>query len=360
MKKEIKVLVVDDSAVARQKISKILTDSKKGIKVVGTAPNGRIALTKMILRKYKPDIVTMDIMMPEMDGFETIGHIMDRFPLPIIIVSSLSQKDVDTNLGMAAFESGVVEFVKKPDSKNPSENKRFQRELLMKIISLSQINLTQALQGFDFETFLEDEKPKVIKKTKKRAQVLRETIIVIGASTGGPRAISLVLSKIPPSFPAVVVVQHMPEQMVKPWAERLQSLYPKLNIKIPLNNEIIKPNYIYIAPGGKHCAIREGKRFNLFTGKKVNFLMPAIDVTLETSIKAYNGENIICVILTGMGKDGFVGARKIKANGGRVIAEHESTCVIYGMPKAIVEAEFADMVIPLHDIPRALSNIKWI
>ena len=175
MKKEIRVLIVDDSAVARQVISKILTNGNKGIKVIGTAPNGKIALHKMAIPKYKPDIVTMDIIMPEMDGFETIGHIMDRFPLPIIIVSALSQKDVDTtlsNLGMAAFESGAVEFVKKPSSENPYENKRFERELLSKTVSLSQINLTQALQGFDFESFLRDEKPKIIGQSH-RATSLR-------------------------------------------------------------------------------------------------------------------------------------------------------------------------------------------
>jgi len=296
MKKEVRVLVVDDSAVARQTISKILTDGKTGIKVIGTAPNGRIALKKMMIPKYKPDIVTMDIIMPEMDGFETIGHIMDRFPLPVIIVSAMSQKDVDTtlsHLGMTAFESGVVEFVKKPDMKNPYENKRFKRELLSKTISLSQINLTQALQGFDFESFLKDEKPQAVKKPKKKIQDFRDKLIVIGASFGGPRAISLVLSKIPTSFPATIIVQHMPEQMVKPWVKRLQSLYPHLDIEVPLNNEPIRPNHIYIAPGGKHCAIRKGKKFNLFTGEKVNFVMPSVDVTLETSIKAYNGENIV-------------------------------------------------------------------
>ena len=362
MKKEVKVLVVDDSAVARQAITEILNDSERGLKVIGTAPNGRVALKKMMLPKYKPDIITMDIIMPEMDGIETISHIMDRFPLPIIIVSSLSQKDVDTmlsNLGMAAFESGVVEFVKKPDSKNPFENKRFQRELLYKTVSLSQINLTQALRGFDFESFLKDEKPQVVKKPKKKKQSFRDSIIVIGASTGGPRAISLVLSKIPSTFPPIIIVQHMPEQMVKPWVERLQILYPDLDIKVPVNNELIKPNRIYIAPGGKHCAISKGKKFNLFVGEKVNFLMPAVDITLETSINAYNGENVLGVILTGMGKDGFDGAREIKAYGGKIIAEHESTCVIYGMPKAVVESDIADMVIPLHDIPKALKSIQW-
>ena len=364
MKKGVRVLVVDDSAVYRQVISKILTDGNKRIDVIGTAPNGKIALMKMENPKKKPDIVTMDIMMPEMDGFETIGHIMDRFPVPVVIVSSLSQKDIDaslSNLGMAAFESGAVEFVRKPNPDDFHDDKRFKRELLNKILNLSQIDLRKVITGFDFQSFQEEgeiEKPVVIEKPKRVLRKFSDLLIIIGASTGGPRAISLILSKIPAKFPPIVIIQHMPHEMVKQWVERLQKLYPHLNVRLPKNKELIKPNRIYVAPGGKHCAIQEKKRFKLYKGEKVNFLMPSIDVTFDSASKIYK-ENIVGVILTGMGKDGLEGSKKIKAVNGSIIAEHESTCVIYGMPKAVIEEKLVDKIVPLHKIPFVLSDFCW-
>ncbi len=361
MKKEIRVLVVDDSAVARHRISEIIKNSGKKINIVGTAPTGRVALNKMEIPKFKPDIVTMDIMMPEMDGFETIGHIMDRFPVPVIIVSSLSQKDIDvslSNLGMAAFESGAVEFVRKPSIDDTYDEKRFRRELIEKIINLSQVDLTKVITGFDFQSFIEEgdiDKPVVIEKPKKPLKKFTDLLIVIGASTGGPRAISLILSKIPRKFPPIVIIQHMPQEMVGQWVERLTRLYPHLNIRLPKNKELIQQNRVYIAPGGRHCAIQGTKRFKLYKGEKVNFLMPAIDVTLNSAAEVY-GKNIIGVILTGMGKDGLEGSKRIKAANGSIIAEHKSTCVIYGMPKAVIDGNVVDTVVPLHKIPTVLSE----
>jgi two-component system chemotaxis response regulator CheB len=363
MKKEIRVLIVEDSATYRQEIKKILIESSKRIKVVGTAPNGKIALMKMQISKYKPDIVTMDIMMPEMDGIETIGHIMDRFPVPVVIVSSLSQKDIDafaSNKGMAAYESGMVEFVRKP-STDDLDNNRFRHQLLDKILNLSQIN-KKVFRDFDIQQFLakdEIEKPVVIEKPKRILKKFSDLLIVIGASTGGPRAISDIffeISERKENFPPIVIIQHMPSEMVKQWAGRLQNLYPSLDVRIPKNNELIKPNRIYIAPGGKHCAIQGRKRFKLYKGEKVNFLMPAIDVTFESAAKEYK-ENIIGVILAGMGKDGLEGSKKIKAVNGSIIAEHESTCVIYGMPKAVIEGKLADTVVPRDEIRSELSKL---
>ncbi len=367
MSDEVRVFIVDDSAVYRHKIKEILTKGGKRIKVIGTAPNGNIALQKMSLQKYKSDIVTMDIMMPEMDGYETIGHIMDRFPLPVVIVSSLSQKDVDKsleNLGMAAFESGVVEFVKKPSHDDSIDDKRFQRELVTKIQSLSQINLTRAIKSFDFDSFMEEE-PKVVKKPKKGLKTFQDRIYIIASSTGGPRAISLILTKINEilsktkyKFPPIVIIQHMPEEMVGQWVERLKKLYSYLSIKIPENNELIRPNKVYIAPGGLHCAIEGGKRFNIYKGQKVNFLMPSADVTFKSAANVY-GDNTIGIILTGMGRDGYNGAKKLKAVNGKIIAEHESTCVIYGMPKAVIEGQLVDHVAPLHKIPQLLIDYTY-
>ena len=363
MNKSIKVFIVDDSAVARQINTKVVTEASDNFTVIGSAPNGKIALEKLSLSRYKADVILMDIMMPEMDGIETIGHILDRFPTPVIIVSSLSQEDIDitlSNKGMSAFESGAVEFVKKPNILDKRDYFRFRRSLKEKISTLSQINLQRAYKGFDFRKYLKNEEIEEVKsKYKFDKTQYRNLIIVIGASTGGPRAISLILSKIAPRFPPIVIVQHMPIEMTELWVQRLQRLYPHLRIKIPSNNEMLQQNHVYIAPGGKHCSIRSGKVIHLYSGEPVNFVTPAIDITFKSAAKAY-GSNVLALILTGMGKDGLDGARTIKEVGGSVMAEHHSTAVIYAMPRVVVEAKLADEIVPLHDIPNFMRRKGWM
>ena len=365
MKDAVKVFLVDDSAVIRHQITKIIVESQRNIEVIGGAPNGRVALLKMALPKYRPDVVLVDAIMPEMDGFETIKHIMDRFPTPVVLVSGLTKREVNSslsNLGMSIFESGSVEFVKKPDPLVANDVNRFKRELLFKITNLSQIDLTRAYAGFDFRTFLmEEDTKKPIEETtpKDTSKGFNDFLLVIGASTGGPRAISLILSKIPVESPPIIIIQHMPEPMVDPWVKRLQSLYPHLNIRIPINRERILPNRIYIAPGGKHCGISKDKTFHIFGDERINFVIPAIDVTFIDAAKVYK-QNVLGIILTGMGKDGFMGAKQIKAVGGKIFAEHESTCVISSMPKAVIDGNFVDEIVPLHNIPNTIQKYGWI
>ncbi len=365
MRKEARVFIVDDSAVVRQKVSEFLTKSHKNINVVGGAPNGRVALAKLALPKYKSDVVLVDAIMPEMDGFETIGHIMDRFPTPMIMISGLTEKEVTrslSNLGMSAFESGAVEYVKKPDPAIPHDVKRFERELIYKITHLAHMELTRAYTSFDFKSFLKEEEieePLVLDKPERILKDFNDLLIIIGASTGGPRAISLILSKIPSNFPPIIIIQHMPEGMVEPWVKRLQTLHSHLNIEIPTNGEKLRQSKVYIAPGGKHCGINSGKILKLFIDERVNYVIPAIDVTFIDAAKIY-GENVLGIVLTGMGKDGFEGARKIKAAGGKIFAEHESTSIIYAMPKAIAVGKLADEIVPLHNIPHLLRKYGWI
>ena len=363
MKPPVRIFIVDDSAVARQIHTKVVTEASSQFTVVGTAPNGQIALEKLKLSRYRADVILMDIMMPEMDGIETISHIMDQFPTPVIIVSSLSHKDVDiafSNKGMSAFESGAVEFVKKANVLDKKDFFRFKRSLKQKISNLSQVNLQRAYTGFDLHSFLKEDIIEDIKiKENVEKEQYRNLLIVIGASTGGPRAISLILSKIAPRFPPIVVVQHMPEEMTEFWVKRLQGLYPHLKISLPSNNEILKQNHIYIAPGGKHSAIRSGKTFYIYSGEPVNFVQPSIDITLMSAAEAY-GSNVLALVLTGMGKDGLEGARAIRKTGGKVIVEHKSTAVIYAMPQAVVDAKLADNIIPLHDIPTYIRRQGWM
>lgn len=363
MNKSIRIFIVDDSAVARQINKKVVTEANHNFIVIGTAPNGKIALEKLSLTRYKADVILMDIMMPEMDGIETISHILDRFPTPVIIVSTLSQKEVEialSNEGMSAFESGAVEFVKKPNISDKADYSRFKRVLKKKISILAQVNLQRAYRGFDFKKFLKDEEIEEVKiKYKVDKAQYRNLVMIIGASTGGPRAISLILSKMAPRFPPVVIVQHMPREMSQIWAKRLQILYPHLRIKIPNDNEMLRQNHVYIAPGGKHFSILSGKTIHLYKGELVNFVIPSVDVTLISAAKVY-GNNVLALVLTGMGKDGLEGARTIKQVGGSVMAEHESTAVIYAMPQAVVDANLADEIVPLHDIPKYIRRKGWM
>jgi two-component system chemotaxis response regulator CheB len=184
-------------------------------------------------------------------------------------------------------------------------------------------------------------------------------IIVIGASTGGPKAIHFLLTNLPPISPPIIIVQHMPKEMMNIWAERLQNMHSELNISLAKNNAKIRPNKIYIAPGGFHCVIVQGKAIQLVDGEKVNFVIPAIDVTFDSAAAVY-GKNVLGIVLTGMGHDGLNGAIKIKTNGGTVFAEHESTSIIASMPNAVISAGKADKVIPLHKIPSELRLSKWV
>ena len=365
MKRDLRVFITDDSAVMRQELVSIVNKGGIDAKVVGTAPNGVICLKKISLPRYKPDVLLMDIIMPEMDGFETIKHIMDRFPTPVIIVSGLSHKEVQKRIkkkGVSIFESGTVEFVEKPNPAIPNDKERFEGELLRKIVSFSRIGLERAISAFDFKSFLEVdevEAPPEFIPPSDLVPRFGNKLIIVGASTGGPRAISLLLSKLTDWFSPVIIVQHMPCEMVEIWTLRLQRLYPDLRITLAHDGQYIKPGRIYIAPGGKHCFIDSGKTIRLVFGDKVNFVIPAIDVAFESAARVYK-DGLLGVVLTGMGKDGMSGAEKIKTNGGRIIAEHESTCVVPSMPNAVIDNNSADIVVPLHDIPSVLKSEGWI
>ena len=366
MQDTIRVFLIDDSAIVRQQISKMIKNSRKNIVLIGTAMNGRIALEKMILPRNKADVVIIDVVMPEMDGIETINHIMDRFPTPVIVISALRKKEeIDvalSELGVAAFESGTVEFVRKPDPLVSNDINRFERELIHKIENLSKIDFLKIFSIFNIESLVKEKsivKPLVREPPQIILDRYRSKIIVIGASTGGPRAISMILSMLPNNFPPILIIQHMPIGMVKPWVTRLRKMYPDLKIQVANNGTLLRPNHIYIAPAGKHCLINRNKRIKLMVGEKVNFVIPAADVTFESVAKTY-GKDCLGIILTGMGQDGVNGAKLIRNSGGKIIAEDESTCIIPSMPKAVIEANLADRISPLHKIPTSIRGLGWI
>ena len=187
----------------------------------------------------------------------------------------------------------------------------------------------------------------------------RKRLIIIGASVGGPTAISHLLSEFSTHFPPVIIIQHIFEKMVIPWVNNLQRHFPRLRISIPKSGELIQPDQIYIAEGGKHCEVKYGRKIHSYRGELVNFVIPSIDITFISAAKIY-GENVLGIVLTGTGRDGAYGAKKIKESGGTIFAEHESTCVIDSMPKAVIEANLADKVLPLHAIPSNLFVDGWM
>lgn len=366
MKNGIKVLLVDDSAVFRFKISKILEDSGKNIRIIETAVNGKRALEKMERIKDKVDIIVMDIVMPEMDGLKTVGYIMDRFPTPVILSSSQREKkEIDlalSDLGMSNVESGVVEFVKKPDLTYPNDRERFEKELLLKIENLSKLDFSKIFSILKLKKKIQLQRKKVpLPKPPSYStwDEHRNKIIVIGTSTGGPRAVSILLSMLPSKFPPIILIQHMPDGMIAPWTKRLQSAYPQLKIRLAWDGAIIQPDSIYVAPTGKHCIVKPSKWINLVDGEKVNFVIPSADVTFRSAAKVY-GRNTLGIILTGMGRDGFEGAKQIKLVGGKIIAEHQSTSIMDSMPEAIIKADLADRISPIHQIANTLRGIGWI
>lgn len=364
------VFIVDHSAVSRQYLTELLENDKNSleskIKVIGTAPNGEIALEKLKFPRYTPDVFLIEVDLPEMDAFELAKHIHDTLPIPVIFLSKMTRsgvKKVKKPLswrGIAVFESGLVEFVQKPEITNKEGVRRFQRELIKKIQILSKSRLMEASSGFDFRAFLREEEAAPSSSTTQRrpSRVMMDRLICIGASMGGSRAISILFTKMPSRTPPILIVQHLPPEFTQLWVSRLQQLHPHLSIKIAENGEFLKPNQIYIAPGGKHCIIKPNKQIHTFLGERVYNLRPAIDVTFISVARARYRQNVLAIILTGLGKDGVKGVSRIKAAGGQVIAEAESTAIIFGMPRAVIEANLADKVLPLHEIPSLIR--QWI
>ncbi|MCG3218229.1 MAG: chemotaxis-specific protein-glutamate methyltransferase CheB [Candidatus Heimdallarchaeota archaeon] len=361
-KSKIRIFIIDDSAVARLTITQIIEKEGAPLEVIGSAPNGFVACQKLDLPKYEADVIITDIVMPEMDGIETIKNIMSKQPTPIIAISALrTEKEITTalsKLGIDLLDSGAVIFVKKPESKNIADQARFERQLLRNIYSQFSVDLIKSFTTLGVPVITEDE-PVVEEKIIIRDDSNANRIIVIGASTGGPKAINYLLTNFPPISPPILIVQHMPKEMTKVWAERLQRMNSKLKISLAKNNTKLKQNNIYVAPGGFHCIITKGKQISLVRGKKVNFVIPAIDVTFNSVAGVY-GKNVLGLILTGMGRDGLEGAKTIKSRGGIIFAEHESTSIISSMPNAVINAKKADKVVPLHKMPSMLRLSKWI
>lgn len=344
MMNKIRALVVDDSAFMRGVITKML-ESDSEIEVIGTAKNGIEAIEKVEL--LKPDVMTLDIEMPLMNGLEALKHIMEKNPLPVIMFSALTQEGAEITL--EALNIGAADFIAKDFSNFSVNIINKENELVHKIKTVAKKKRLYSIR----RTIGTKQTLSVSKIVKTRYNIL-----AIGASTGGPPAIEHILASLPQDFPVpVIIAQHMPRLFTKSFAHRLNNA-AKIEVKEAENGERLKSGTAFIAPGDIHMSVkRKGNDVYVdFVNETKYIYRPSVDLLFSSTAQAF-GEASISVILTGMGSDGLVGAKEIKSKKGYVIAQNEETCVVFGMPKAVINANMADAVLPLEKIPEEIIKI---
>ncbi len=330
----LRVLVVDDSPTARQVIAAIL-GSDPEIEVVGIASDGREAVE--MARRLQPDVITMDIRMPGLDGFEATKEIMIDRPTPIVIVSaSTAVNEVDT--AMKALRAGALTLHHKPLGPGSPEFDRQAQELIDTVKAMAEVQVVRhhrrPVAGRPLEAALD----------KRRSQVIRA--VGIAASTGGPPALNMFLSGLPPDFPLpILLVQHIATGFVEGFAAWLNSVVP-LTVKIAGDGETTRPGTVYVAPQDYHLGVSAGGRIKLSNEPPVGGFRPAATCLFQSMASVY-GANLIALILTGMGRDGVDGLRSVRDCGGVTIAQDEQTCAVFGMPGAAVAEGLADAVLPI-------------
>ncbi len=343
-KGKIKVLIVDDSAIVRKILTEELSQ-EPDIEVVGTAPDPYVARDKIVF--LKPDVITLDIEMPRMDGLTFLKKLMRYYPLPVIVVSSLTPEG--SKMALEALENGAIEVLSKP---GPAYSVgEMSHQLKEKIRAAAKVNLRR-VQSTNLP---KDPAPPIITKALSETT---QKIIAIGASTGGTEAIKEILMKLPLNSPGIVIVQHMPPQFTTAFAERLNNLC-QLEVKEAQDGDAVLNGRALLAPGNFHMLLRRsGSRYyvNIKDGPMVHHQRPAVDVLFH-SVAQYAGPNAVGVILTGMGADGAEGLLKMKEAGARTIAQDEATCVVFGMPKEAIKRGAVDKVLPLELIPQEIMQM---
>ena len=343
-KRKIRVLVVDDSAVMRKMIPSLLEKDGE-LEVVATAIDGDFALNK--IDQLKPDVVTLDIDMPRMDGLTALSHIVSKHAIPVIMLSSLTTRGAA--LTMKALEIGAVDFICKP--KAIAQVGEMAGELVSKIKAAARHKIVPLSVV-----------PAVKRTARKKALAVPGIssggIVAIGASSGGPHALRYMLPRIPTDFGAgIVIVQHMPESFTAMFAQWLDEICD-LEVKEARDGDVISPGTVLIAPGNAHLRVRKrlnGGDVTLEKGRLVNGHMPSVDVLFKSVADEY-GAQAIAVLMTGMGSDGADGLGLIKQSGGRTIAQDKDSCAIFGMPRVAIEKGYAEKVVPLADLASYLIS----
>ncbi|MFT2187144.1 protein-glutamate methylesterase/protein-glutamine glutaminase [Pseudomonas putida] len=363
----VKVLVVDDSGFFRRRVSEILS-ADPTIQVVGTATNGKEAIDQALA--LKPDVITMDYEMPMMDGITAVRHIMQRCPTPVLMFSSLTHEGARVTLD--ALDAGAVDYLPKnfeDISRNPDKVKQL---LCEKVHTISRSNrrfgsyaspaAVAAPAPASSFTSPAQARPAAPARAAAPAPAAAHSpapkrkpykLVAIGTSTGGPVALQRVLTQLPANFPApIVLIQHMPAAFTKAFAERLDKLC-RISVKEAEDGDMLRPGLALLAPGGKQMMIDGRGTVKILPGDERLNYKPCVDITFGSAAKSY-GDKVLSVVLTGMGADGREGARLLKQGGSTVWAQDEASCVIYGMPMAIVKANLADAVYSLDEIGKHL------
>jgi two-component system chemotaxis response regulator CheB len=347
MKKSIKVLVIDDSALVRQTLSDII-NSDPELEVTGVAADPFFAAQK--IKASVPDVITLDVEMPRMDGLTFLKTLMAQCPVPVVIISSLTQSG--SNLALRALDYGAVEIVAKSEIRNTKEH-----------LEESRIRINDAIKA----AFLVPVKRRSISKTTsetipekpvKKSSIYKTTdkVIAIGASTGGTEALRYILKNIRPDLPGILITQHMPAGFTKSFAEQLNKEC-EVTAKEATDGERIMRGHAYIAPGGKHMELyRSGAKYfiKVRDGELVNRHKPSVDV-LFNSVAHHAGQNALGIIMTGMGKDGSLGLLSMKEAGAHTIAQDEASSIVFGMPKEAIKLGAAENILSLTEMPQRLK-----
>jgi two-component system chemotaxis response regulator CheB len=342
----IRVLVVDDSVAVRTLVSALLKEDPE-IEVAGVAPDGRVGLAKF--GQIRPDVVTLDVEMPEMDGLATLQAIRREDPSAVVIMcSSLTRRGAATTFD--ALAAGASDYVAKPEGVHGEQAlKDFGRELIGKVKAHARRKRPTAAGPSE---------PVKLAARKTRQKI---EIVAVASSTGGPNALAAFVPAFPKDFPLpVVLVQHMPPLFTQLLAERLDASCA-VTVREGADGALLEPGTLYIAPGGHHMeTVRDGAclRLRLHDGPQENCCRPAADVLFRSTARCF-GAGVLGVVLTGMGQDGMLGAQEIQAAGGQVLVQDEATSVVWGMPRAVAEAGLAQAVLPLHELgPEVVRRVQ--
>ncbi|HXX58256.1 MAG TPA: chemotaxis response regulator protein-glutamate methylesterase [Thermodesulfovibrionales bacterium] len=352
MAKKIRVLVVDDSPYSRQTIKGMLeTDGE--IEIAGIATNGVEAMAKTL--RLKPDMITLDFEMPEMDGFTFLRWLMKERPTPVIMVSSYSDKKTV----FTALELGAADFIPKPSQRASADLLRIQDDLLEKVrgirdLKTDNLGLYRDIVRQDLSASSVKDEP-----SRRTARFHDIDVVAIGASTGGPAAIQVILTSLPADFPAAILIsQHMPKGFTGPFAERLNRL-SMIRVKEAAEDVTVEKGTALICPGGCHMIVKEKNRdvrIMLKSSTAGDAYTPSVDVMMASAAERF-GATTMGVVLTGMGKDGKKGVVEIKGKGGYTIAESEKTSVVFGMPQEAIKTGAVDRVLPLDEIPMEITRV---
>ncbi len=333
----IRILVVDDSLLMQKVLSDLL-QSDTQMSVVGTARDGEEALAK--IPTLHPDVVTLDIEMPRMNGLTAVRKIMETNPVPVVMISALTQREAQ--LTLKALEFGAVDYVPKPSGQISLNMDPVKEEIILKVKTAASANVfTQT-------------KPALIEANELTTAQASDKVVAIAASTGGPPALTHVLTHLPSNIPPILVVQHMPKGITRLFADGLNP-YCKFKVKEAEEGDFLQEGLALIAPGGFHMVVTKTGRISLNQGPPVNYVRPAADVTMLSSAETYGAKNV-GVVLTGMGSDGARGIKAIKEKGGATIAQDKESCVIFGMPNMAIQTGCVDVVASLERIPKEIMS----